>query len=247
MRNFIRAWIISTAISTIPLNVDGNSFGKNQDMIEKQTNTKLSMALNSENGKKMVEICIEPRIISKAILDYFDEEVKLYKLTPEAKTKIENVLNSYFGAHNVFHMDDDWRMRFVIDNKKEFALMAKKVMNIVIWDMPFFVRKVIIPLFLWWNDEIQKKLDNLDETMMNMKEKQYKLMMLDYVVWIVRRVEESVDWKITIWDYYRDISRYYPNKEWKKILKELNNSGQVDLNSIIRLIFGWIINIKSLK
>lgn len=230
MRNFIRAWIISTAISTIPLNVDGNSFGKNQDMIEKQTNTKLSMALNSENGKKMVEICIEPRIISKAILDYFDEEVKLYKLTPEAKTKIENVLNSYFGAHNVFHMDDDWRMRFVIDNKKEFALMAKKVMNIVIWDMPFFVRKVIIPLFLWWNDEIQKKLDNLDETMMNMKEKQYKLMMLDYVVWIVRRVEESVDWKITIWDYYRDISRYYPNKEWKKILKELNNSGQVDLD-----------------
>ena len=230
MRNFIRAWIISTAISTIPLNVDGNSFGKNQDMIEKQTNTKLSMALNSENGKKMVEICIEPRIISKAILDYFDEEVKLYKLTPEAKTKIENVLNSYFGAHNVFHMDDDWRMRFVIDNKKEFALMAKKVMNIVIWDMPFFVRKVIIPLFLWWNDEIQKKLDNLDETMMNMKEKQYKLMMLDYVVWIVRRVEESVDWKITIWDYYRDISRYYPNKEWKKFLKELNNSGQVDLD-----------------
>lgn len=230
MGNPIKTWIISAIFATMPLNLDGNSFSKNQDVIEKQTNAELSTTLNSGNGKRMVEICIEPEIISKAILDYFDEEVKLYKLTPEAKTHIEKVLNSYFSVHNVFNMDDDWRMEFVIDNKKEFALMAKKVLNIVIWDMPFFVRKVIIPLFLWWNDEIQKKLDNLDETMMNMKEKQYKLMMLDYVVWIVKRVEESVDWKITIWDYYRDISHYYPNKEWKKILEELNDSGQADLD-----------------
>ena len=91
----------------MPLNVDGNSFGKNQDVIENHTNTELSTALNSENSKKMVEICVEPRIISKAILDYFDEEVKLYKLTPEAKINIEKVLNSYFSAHNVFNMDDD--------------------------------------------------------------------------------------------------------------------------------------------
>ena len=227
MRNLLKAWIISLVMS---LDMDGNSFCKNQYMIENKINTELSTALNSASGKEMVEICIDPKIISKAILDYFDEEVKLYKLTPEAKAGIETELNSYFGVHNIFNMGDDWRMELVIDNKKEFALMVKKVMNIVIWDMPNFVRKVIIPLFLWWNDEIQKKLNNLGETMMNMKEKQYKLMILDYVVWIVRRVEGSVDWKITIWDYYSDISRYYPNKEWKKILEELNNSGQADLD-----------------
>jgi hypothetical protein len=39
-------------------------------------------------------------------------------------------------------------MKFVMDDKKEFALMAKKVLNVVIENMPFLVRKVIIPLFL---------------------------------------------------------------------------------------------------
>ena len=229
MRNSVKAWIISTAIATMPLNVNGNGFGNSQDNLKNQVNTELSTTLSKANSLESMKLSIPPKVITKAMLDYFDEEVKMYKLTPNARTQITSILNSYFSSHWVFDIDGNWRMKFVIDNKKEFALMVKKVLNIVIEDMPFFVRKVVIPLFLWWNDAIQAKLDNLDATMMNMKEKQYKDMVLDYIAWIAKRVVISVDGKFTVWEYYRDISHYYPNRNWKRILDELKNSNQTNL------------------
>jgi hypothetical protein len=38
-------------------------------------------------------------------------------------------------------------MKFVIEDKKEFCRVVKEIVNIIINDMPFFVRKVGIPLF----------------------------------------------------------------------------------------------------
>jgi hypothetical protein len=37
---------------------------------------------------------------------------------------------------------------FYIDDKKEFSKMIKGVVNVVIEDMPFLIKKVVIPLFL---------------------------------------------------------------------------------------------------
>jgi uncharacterized protein with gpF-like domain len=109
-------------------------------------------------------------------------------------------------------------------------MMVKNVVNIVIDDMPFLVRRIWIPLFFWWNDAIQDKLDNLDVTLMNMKENQYKDIVLDYFAWIVKRIAISIDWKVTLGEYFRDITHYYPNKNWKHILDDLNNSGKVNLD-----------------
>lgn len=230
MKSSIKAWIIWTTVAFMPLNLRANNFDKTQDTLKNQTNTELITALADTNKVESLKFSVSPRIITKAVLDYFDEEVEIYKLSPEAKQQIRLILNSYFSSHNVFDIDINWNMKFVMDDKKEFALMAKKVLNVVIENMPFLVRKVIIPLFLWWNDEIQKKLDNLDATMMNMNEKQYKSMVLDYIAWIARRVVVDVDWKFTVWEYYWDISSYYPNKNWKRILEELKNSNQINLD-----------------
>ena len=230
MRNPIKTWIISATFVAIPLNVNANVFENNQKDLESQTNKELSIVLNNSDSNEVVNLYIPPRVIVKAMMDYFDEEVKKYKLSPSARAKIIPILNSYFDFHSVFIIDSNWRMKFMIDDKKSFAIMVKNVVNIVIDDMPFVVRKIWLPLFFWWNDAIQEKLDNLDVTLMNMKEKQYKDIVLDYFAWIVKRIAISIDWKVTVWEYFKDITHYYPNKNWKHILDDLNNSGKINMD-----------------
>lgn len=230
MRNSIKTWIISATFATMPINMSADVFEKNQNDLENQINAELSVALNNSDSNEVTNLYIPPRLVVKAMLDYFDEEVKKYKLSPSARAQIIPILNSYFSSHCVFTIDSNWRMKFVLDDKKSFAMMVKRVVNIVIDDMPFFVRKIWIPLFFWWNDAIQDKLDHLDVTLMNMKERQYKDVVLDYFAWIVKRIAISIDWKVTLGEYFRDITHYYPNKNWKHILDDLNNSGKVNLD-----------------
>lgn len=221
MKNSLKAWVISAAIASMPLNVNAHNFGSD---LKNQTKEEISIVLWEK--EESMSLYIPPKVMTKAMLDYFDEEVKMYKLSLDARSQVISILNSYFDSHRIFVMNDDWRLDFVIDDKKEFSLMVKRLVSVIINDMPFLVRKLVIPLFLWWADAIQAKLDNLDVTLLNMKEKQYKDVMFDYVAWIVKRVAGSINGKITVWEYYEDISSYYPNKNWKHILEELNNSGQ---------------------
>jgi len=222
MKNSIKAWVIWVAMAAIPLSVSSDNIKQND--LKNQTNIDLSTAL--QNYSESTVLYISPQVMTQATLDYFDEEVKLYKLSTEARTKITSLLNSYFGSHYIFAMNENWNLEFVIDDKKEFSLMVKNLVNIVIDDIPFFVRKVWVPIFLWSNETIQRKLDNLDDTFFNLKEKQYKDVVLDYIGWISKRVASSTNWKITVWDYYEGFSQYYPNKNWKHILEELTHSGQ---------------------
>ena len=90
--------------------------------------------------------------------------------------------------------------------------------------MPFLVKKVWIPLYFGWNDKLQEKLDNLWKTVMDMKEKQYKDVVFDYVWWIVKRVAKSVNWKMTVMQFYNDVNRYFPNNNSEKISQELTRT-----------------------
>ena len=108
-----------------------------------------------------------------------------------------------------------------MDDKREFSRVVKQLVNLIIDDMPFLVKKVWIPLYFGWNDRLQEKLDNLWNTVMNMKEKQYKDVIFDYVWWIVKRVAKSVNWKMTVGQYYNDVSGYFPNKNLSSISQEL--------------------------
>lgn len=222
MKNSIKAWVIWLTMAAMPLSVSSDNIKQND--LKNQTNIDLSTAL--QNNSESTILYISPQVMTQATLDYFDEEVKLYKLSPEARTKITSLLNSYFGSHYIFAMNENWNLEFVIDDKKEFSLMVKNLVNIVIDDIPFFVRRVWVPIFLWSDETIQRKLDNLDDTFFNLKEKQYKDVVLDYIGWISKRVASSTNWKITVWDYYEGFSQYYPNKNWKHILEELTHSGQ---------------------
>ena len=235
MKILLKTWVISAAIATMSLNADANDFMSSQNILENQTNIELSSALNFQNGKEIIGANVDSKVITKAILDYFDEEVKLYKLSSKTRTKIVTILNYYFLVHPVLVIWDEWRMRFVIDDKKEFISVVKQVVNMIIDDMPFLVRKVWVPLVFGWNDKLQEKLNNLWNTVMNMKEKQYKNVVFDYVWWIVKRVAKSVDWKMTVKEYYDDVSSYFPNKNSFNISKEVNRP------------WNWNVDIKNLE
>lgn len=186
-----------------------------------------NLAMNFENDVK-AKLSVSPNAITNAMLDYFDKEVKMYTLSSNARSQIGSILNSYFSSHWVFYIDSDWSLKFVIDDKREFEIMVKDVVNIVIADMPFWLRKIVLPLFLWRNDNIQGKLSNLTATMNNMNEKQYKSIVLDYIPWIIKRVIKFVDrkYEFNVWEYYKDISSYYPNENCNAILNELRKSGK---------------------
>jgi hypothetical protein len=63
----------------------------------------------------------------------------------------------------------------------------------------------------------------LDGTVMNMKEKQYKDVVFDYLAWIIKRVLVSVNWDMKVGDYYNRVVNYYPNKYSGEIMKDLDN------------------------
>lgn len=233
MKNLIKSWVIWVTFWMAPLSAFANNF--HDKWLQKDINTELFINLDntadsSENIGQLNVIWIEPKIVIDAVLNYFDEDVKMYKLSSQARQKLVSVLDPYLRSHPILVISKRRKMEFVIDDKREFALMVKQFVNTVLDDMPFLVRKVAIPLFFGGNDAIQQKLDNLDETVMNLKEKQYKDVILDYIWSIVKKVAKTVDWKMTVKEYYDDVSGYYPNKNWTHIVQELDALGQSNID-----------------
>ena len=228
MRNSIKTWIISATFATMPLNISGNNFENyNKNLKNEEINTSLFENLNRSNSiiwnKECINIVtVNPKVIDNAVMSYFDEEVKMFKISQKAKDRISLLLSNYLSTHSILKVWSDWNLIFEIDNKKDFSLMVKQFVNIILDDMPFLVRKVIIPLFLWWNDAIQKKLDNLDTTAYEMKEKQYKDVVFDNVAWIIKRVAASVKWNMRIGRFYDTVNIYYPNQNYSNIKTELD-------------------------
>ena len=229
MRNSIKTWKISAVFATMPLNINGNSFEKyNKNLKNNEISTSLFENLKSTepsliwNKEYINVIAVDPKIIDNAVMSYFNEEVKMFKISQKAKDRISLLLANYLSNHSVLKIWSDWNLIFEIDNKKDFSLMVKQFVNIILDDMPFLVRKIIIPLFLWWNDAIQKKLDNLDTTAYEMKEKQYKDVVFDNVAWIIKRVAASVKWNMKIGNFYDTVNGYYPNQNYSSIKTEID-------------------------
>ena len=44
-------------------------------------------------------IKVDPKIVVDAVLNYFDEDVKKFKLSQKAKIRLTELLNSYFASH----------------------------------------------------------------------------------------------------------------------------------------------------
>lgn len=228
MSKIINSILVSVALGMAPLS-SANSIENSSESCKNGTRIELSDALEFNNVRESV-VVIDSGTVVNAILNYFDVDVKKFKLSSKARSEVKSILNSYFSSHSFFVVSDSGKVEFLIDDKKEFSKMIKGIVNVVIEDMPFLVKKVVIPLFLWSNSSIQKKLDNLDNTVYNMKEKQYKEIVFDCVAWITKKVCNSIGWKTTIGEYYKSISGYFPNKNWNHILHELDRSGQSNMD-----------------
>ena len=241
MKNRIGVWLIWAALSVAPFSgVKAEKFSRWWDKIKSELYNSLNV-----NWLDVVELQwvknfesmfpIDANVVMNAVLSYFDEEVKLYSLEWESREKVISTLSPYLEAHPVLVVWNQWRMKFVIEDKKEFCRVVKEIVNIIINDMPFFVRKVGIPLFFGWNDKFQEKLDNLENTVFTMKEKQYKDIVFDYIWWIVKRVAKTMDWKMSVKQYYDDMNKCFPNKNSDRISQEILRT------------WNWNVNIRYMK
>ncbi len=222
MGKMLKSVLVSVALGVSPLS--SASTVKSSSFVSGHR-TELSEALQSNEVKESFEV-VDADVVVNAVMKYFDEDVKKFKLSAKARNEVKSILTSYFSSHSFFVVNNFWRVEFYIDDKKEFSKMIKNVVNVVIEDMPFLVKKVVIPLFLWWNGAIQRKLDNLDGTVYNMKEKQYREIIFDCVAWITKKICVNINWKTMMGEFFKSISKYFPNKSWSHVLQELNVSGQ---------------------
>ena len=215
--------------------IEKNKLGIQEDTIKSNLYKNLSKS-NSDtisfqwDIESMTLVPIDARLITDAALSYFDEEVKLYSLKWEERKQVETILMEYLSSHPILKKSSDWKIWFVIDDKKEFAKTVKNLANTLFDWMPKVIRDIAVFLVFWWNEGLQKKLDNLDSTVMDLSLRQYRDIVFDYFWWIVKRICSSVNWKMTIRDYYNSVHKYYPNKNHNQLLNELNKTWQLDNN-----------------
>jgi hypothetical protein len=46
-------------------------------------------------------VIVDPKVIDNAVMDYFDEEVKMFKISQKAKDKISLLLSNYLSTHSI--------------------------------------------------------------------------------------------------------------------------------------------------
>lgn len=222
MVNAFKATLLSTVFVINWLEVAGQTFDEMQSM---QNNVKVEL-LDTINTIKV----INARILTDAALCYFDEEVKLYKLKPEIKKQVDNILMSYFSKHAILKIKKDGVVTFEIDDKKAFSKMIDKLTHTLLDSMPYLIRKIAVAFVFGGEWKLQKQLDELDTSVWNMKSRQYKDVVFDYMLWIIKRAVIDVNWKMVVKDYYKNVNNYYPNKNSSKILNELYKSNQAELD-----------------
>lgn len=245
MKKWIWVSLLWLALATWPISeVKANNFAVKSHLESHEDSVKnnLLQNLNENNSddiylqwnlESLTLVPISARIVTDAALSYFDEEVKLYSLKWEERKQVEKILMDYLTTHPILKKNSKWEVFFVIDNKSEFTSMIKNLANTLFDWMPKIIRDIAVLIAFGWNDELQKKLDNLDSTVMNLPLKQYKNIVFDYFWWVVKRICSSTNWKITVRNYYASVHKYYPNKNHDQVLNELNKTWQLDDNIIM--------------
>ena len=247
MRNGVKWFLVWATLAVTPLSdIKANNFVKKDNLLWEDFKEELYQSLNNDNSKDTIilqsnkesEVLspIDAKIVVDAALSYFDEEVRLYSLKWEAREKVKAILMNYLSVHPILKKNSNWEILFVIDSKRQFASMIKNLANTLFDWMPRIIREIAVLIAFWWNDELQKTLNNLDYTVMNLPLKQYRDIVFDYFWWIVKRVASSMGLKITVRDYYSTVHGYYPNKNHERVLNELARTWQYDDN-IVDLIY----------
>lgn len=247
MWNWLKELLVWATLSVTPLSdMKANNFVEKDSLWWVNLKKELFQSLNNNESKGTLTLYsnmesevlypIDAKIVIDAALSYFDEEVRLYSLKWEARENVKTILMNYLLAHPILKKNSKWEILFVIDNKNQFASMIKNLANTLFDWMPRIIREIAIFIAFWWNEELQKTLNNLDYTIMNLPLKQYRDIVFDYFGWIVKRVASSMNLKITVGDYYSSVHGYYPNKNHERILSELDGTWQIDDN-IVDLIY----------
>lgn len=238
MRNGIRASIVWAALAVgwfSDSKADNFVGDNNMRWLWNTTNTELYCSLNDSNiinshwdKEQEILMSIDSKVVMDAALSYFDEEVKLYSLKWEARENVKAILENYLSSHPILKQNLEWKVVFLIDNKSEFASMIKNLANTLFAGMPKVIRDIAVFIAFGWNEELQKTLSDLRSTVYNLPSKQYKDIVFDYFWWILKRVCDKVQWKMTIGEFYDKVNRYYPNKNHEQILEEIKASGQIN-------------------
>jgi len=168
---------------------------------------------------------IDPSIICQATVDCLDNAMKEKHilLDDETKNKVEASLNNYLQSYPLLKIDENGKMVIEIKNKLAFSKIVKQLRNDVLswlWVITELTAKGIVG----------NKMDDINKTLTEMDSKSYENIIFQYFGWIVRNAVVAWNWTMTVQEYYDGISRYYPNKNNKKISSDILASGQADLD-----------------
>ncbi len=103
MKNLIKSSAIWITFATMPLNINANFYNQQTKLLKNNTKVSLYDSLDKDStnlikSNKNIDILtltsINSRIITDAVSNYFDEEVKAFKISKQAKEKLNQTINA---------------------------------------------------------------------------------------------------------------------------------------------------------
>lgn len=223
---------------------------KDFDKLKKETNEEVAELRNSLNDiiywknktpdtekekKAKGKEVSESLIVTDAAIKYMKSKLKFEVLGKDIKLlnekterKVRNILNDYLKKYPLLKKKENGKMQFEIWDKKEFAEMVSSLRTTMINSIPRWLKQAFS------RTDIYKKanniLSNVNKSLPNLDANEYESIIFWWIWWVIKEVVKAVWWKMTLEDYYNDISTYYPNKNATQVSKDLAESGWAKYN-----------------
>ncbi len=177
----------------------------------------------------------ESSTVTNAAIEYMKSKSKFKimgmefdLLNKKTEQKVREILNDYLKKYPLLKKNTDGKIQLEIWNKTEFAKMVSNLRTTIINSMNSFMRKG------FEQTDVYKKANNIlsdiNKSLPNLDANDYKSIVFSYIWWVVKEAVKTEWWKMTLEDYYNDISRYYPNKNANQVSKDLAESGWAKYN-----------------
>ena len=89
--------VVSAVLTISPLS-SANNLARDSRVSVDNTQVELSEILDSDKIRESV-VVVNSDVVVDAVMNYFDENVKKFKLSSKARDEIRSILTSYFKFH----------------------------------------------------------------------------------------------------------------------------------------------------
>lgn len=205
---------------------NSNAGNKNKENIEGwregvDASTLTNSAIKYIKAKAKVPLEVDMPLVGKVgkVVDLLDSKTE---------KKVRNILFNHFSKYPLLKKNNESKMKLEIWNKAEFGSMISSLRTTMVDSLPAWASGAfkLLPFYKKANNI----LSNINKSLPNLEADEYEEIIFWYIWWVVKDAVSNKWWKITVEEYYKDISEYYPSKNSTQVSNDLLASGWSNYN-----------------